>query len=81
MNYQRGMVFNLKLSTYSGFNVFHNKDNGLILQMYEVPLKADSRTGAGLGASRMRRAYLLRAPLFSLGTISCLMKRVRSLMS
>lgn len=58
-----------------------NMDNKLTLKMDEIPLKADSSTGAGLGASRMRRAYLLRAPLFSLGTISCLMKRVRSLMS
>lgn len=58
-----------------------NMDDNLTLKMYEIPLKVDSSTGAGLGASRMRRAYLLRAPLFSLGTISCLMKRVRSLMS
>lgn len=61
--------------------MFQNKDKRLILQMYDAPLKADSSTGAGLEASRMRRAYLLRAPFFSLGTISCLMKRVRSLIS
>ena len=46
-----------------------------------VPLKADCSSGAGLGASRMRRAYLLSAPLFSLGTMSWRMKRVRSRMS
>ena len=59
-----------------GFMDTFKRKNG-----YWVPLKADSSRGAGLGASKIRRAYLASGPLFSLGTMSWRMKRVRSLMS
>lgn len=46
-----------------------------------VPLNGDSSTGAGLRARNSFLAYLLRAPLFSVGTMSWRMKRARSRMS
>lgn len=46
-----------------------------------APLNGDSRTGAGLRARNSFLAYLLSAPLFSVGTMSWRMKRARSRMS
>lgn len=46
-----------------------------------VPLKDDSKMGAGFWARKSFLAYLLRAPLFSVGTMSWRMKRARSRMS
>lgn len=46
-----------------------------------LPLKGDSSTGAGLRARNSFLAYLLSAPLFSVGTMSWRMKRARSRMS
>lgn len=46
-----------------------------------VPLKEDSKMGAGFWARKSFLAYLLRAPLFSVGTMSWRMKRARSRMS
>lgn len=78
-------IFHERGANFRGFNAFRkNRDNRPMqpaLCARELPLKVDSSTGAGLGASRMRRAYLLRVPLRSPGTISCRMKRVRSRMS
>lgn len=78
-------IFHERGANFRSFNAFRkNKDNSSmqpVLCVRELPLKVDSSTGAGLGASRMRRAYLLRVPLRSPGTISCRMKRVRSRMS
>lgn len=46
-----------------------------------IPLKEDSKMGAGFCARKSFLAYLLRAPLFSVGTMSWRMKRARSRMS
>lgn len=46
-----------------------------------VPLNGDSRTGAGFRARNSFLAYLLSAPLFSVGTMSWRINRARSRMS
>lgn len=48
---------------------------------HTLPLKEDSKMGAGFCARKSFLAYLLRAPLFSVGTMSWRMKRARSRMS
>lgn len=56
-------------------------DNSCQPVIISLPLKGDSSTGAGLRARNSFLAYLLSAPLFSVGTMSWRMKRARSRMS
>lgn len=72
------MVFGNLNAHYIKLYIF-NYD--LVEYLTAIPLKGDSSTGAGFCARNIFLAYLLKAPLFSLGTISCLINLVRSLMS